>query len=200
MKIKEWKISPDFIPHADFHKGYWLSTSEDNPWYYFFPTLRPYTIPTNPSFYYTLDIDLQKIVSLLHKNKIPTTPSCAGHFFSPEHYIEIYERLERNAEMITGRGVILENSETGTKYFYKNKKYRLPWSVDFFVEKSLSYQKTGVLGFVDPKQIVQGIIPSEFEIIQDGEVVLMLETSQNGKERKLKWNELYRVLNNYLLL
>lgn len=198
MNIKGWKIYPDFIPHSDFHKGYWLNINEPNPWYYFFPTIRTYTLPTDSNFYKTLDSDLKKTVILLHQNKIPTTPSCSGHFFSPEHYARIYERLKNNARKIAVEGVILENPETGAKYFYKNAEYKLPWSSEYFVDKSLDYQKTGVLGFVDPNQDLAKIVPLEFRIKQDGDITIMLEISENEEKRKLKWNKLCKVLSRYL--
>jgi len=199
MNLKEWRIYSDLIPHSEFHKGYWLSINESNPWYYFFPTQRTYELPSNPDFYKTLDKDLKGVVALLHKNEIPTTPSCSGHFFGPEHYSKIYRRLEQNTEKIKSEGVILENSETGVEYYYRNVGYELPWSLDHFVSKSLDYQKTGVLGFVDPSQTLKEIIPSDFKIIQDNDITIILEISQDEEEKKLKWNKLYESLTRYLL-
>jgi hypothetical protein len=200
MKRLPWKISPDLIPHKDFHKGYWLNINEPSPWYYFFSTDRTYKISNDPNFYDTLDEDLVKPVMLLHSMGIVTTPSCAGHFYSPDYYLKIYRRLEENAAKIVTKGIILENPETGTKYYYRNIDYKLPWDSRSFVNKVLNYQKIGVLGFIDSDKRLAKNIPSDFKVGHDKEITLVFEISDNPEEKSLKWNRLYEVLSNYLLL
>lgn len=199
MRIKQWKINPDLIPQKDFHKGYWLSISEPNPWYYFFPAQRSFRIPASESFYKTLDADLVKAVRLLHSQGIPTTPSCSGHLYGPEHYSQIFGRLVSNAEKIAGDGVILEDSESGTKYFYRNASFRLPWNHDSFVEKSLVYQITGVLGFVDPEKTLYKMLRPDFETDHNRSITLVFDRSEDEEEKSLRWNELYETLADYLL-
>ena len=198
MNLKPWKINPNFIPQKDFYKGYWLSINEPNPWYYFFPTDRTFELPSNPKFYKTVDKDLVKTVKLLHSKKIPTTPSCAGHFYGPEHYAEIYERLELNARKIKSEGVILENSETGVKYFYRNNSYELPWDIRFFVNKSLEYQITGVLGFLDFNKQLLNILNSKFETQHEKGITLVFERSDNRRDKSLEWEKLYEILTDNL--
>lgn len=200
MNLKPWKINPDFIPQEDFHKGYWLSIKEPSPWYYFFPTSRSFELPSNPEFYKTVDKDLIKTVKLLHSEGIPTTPSCSGHFFDSDYYAKVYKKLQSNARKIVSNGIILENSETGTKYFYKNNTYELPWDVDFFVGKSLKYQTVGVLGFVDQSEKLLKILDSKFETQHEKGITLVFERSDNQKDKSTKWQELYKVITDYLLV
>jgi len=200
MNLKPWKVNPDFIPQQDFHKGYWLSVNEPNPWYYFFPADRSFKLPSNPKFYETVDKDQVETVKLLHNRGIPTTPSCTGHFYDSDHYAKIYKKLESNAKKIVSEGIILQNSETGTKYFYRNNRYRLPWDVEFFVSKSLEYQIIGVLGFLDfDKKLISPLDP-RFETQHEKGITLVFERSDNQKDKSSKWNELCEVLNDYLLL
>lgn len=200
MRLKNWKINPDLIPQKDFHKGYWLNINEPNPWYYFFPAKRSFLLPSSENFYKTVDADLLKAVRFLHSQGIPTTPSCSGHFYKPQRYSEIYKRLESNVEKIVNEGVILEDSETGTRYFYRNASFRLPWDHDSFVDRSLGYQITGVLGFVDPDEKLHKVLKSEFETDRDSGITLVFERSKDKEEKSLRWNKLYETLADYLLL
>lgn len=200
MKVKQWKINPDLIPQKDFHKGYWLNIDEPNPWYYFFPAKRSFKLPASKDFYRTLDQDLIKAVKLLHSKGIPTTPSCSGHFYGPEHYSEVYTKLLSNAERMIDEGVVLRDSETGTKYFYRNPAFKLPWDLNSFVDRSLVYQITGVLGFVDFEKALYRLLESGFEVDHSDGITLVFERSDNVEEKSLRWNELYQTLSDYLLL
>lgn len=199
MKLVEWKLSPDLIPHQDFHKGYWLNIIEPNPWYYFFPAERTFEIPQNKEFYNSLDPDLVDIVKLLHNSNIPTTPSCTGHFSSPDYYAELYNKLKQNESKIKSDGVILNNKETGKKYFYKNQNYTLPWDLDTFVDESLEYQTKGVLGFMDPSEEIYDYLNGNFECGHDDGITLVFEKSNQTKEKRANWKDLYTSMNNYLL-
>lgn len=199
MKIIEWKLSPDFIPHQDFHKGYWLNINEPNPWYYFFPTVRSYDIPKDYKFYDSLDRDLLNITKLLHNYKIPTTPSCSGHFSPPEYYVDIYSKLKQNEDKIRSNGVILNNKETSKNYYYKNPSYTLPWSQNEFVDRSLDYQTKGVLGIVDPSAKLFDYISNELDCMHDGGITIVFENSTNSIDKSQNWNQLYKSVNNYLL-
>ena len=199
MILKPWKIDPNLVPHENFHKGYWLNIKEPTPWYYFFRTDRSFEIPSDSRFYSTLDKSLVNTVELLHSLGIPTTPSCAGHFYGADRYVEVYKKLQLNAEKITTKGVILENSETSTKYFYRNASYKLPWDVDSFVDKSLNYQTKGVLGFLDPAMELSDLLLSKYQTRHDQGITLVFETSDNPEEKNLRWKELYEMLASYLL-
>jgi hypothetical protein len=199
MRVKQWKINPDLIPQKDFHKGYWLNIDEPNPWYYFFPAQRSFRLPASRDFYKTVDKDLIKSVKLLHSKGIPTTPSCSGHFYGPDHYLEVYEKLLTNAKDIIDEGVVLRDSETGTKYFYRNPAFQLPWDHNSFIERSLVYQVTGVLGFVDLEKALYKLLRPDFEVDYDNGITLVFERSDNEEEKNLRWNELYQTLGDYLL-
>lgn len=199
MKLVEWKLSPDFIPHQDFHKGYWLNINEPNPWYYFFPAQRSFQIPNNKEFYSSVDKELLNIIKLLHQSNIPTTPSCSGHFSSPEYYEKLYQRLKQNELKIKSEGVILNNKETGKRYFYKNPNYSLPWDLNSFVEGSLDYQTKGVIGFTDPSGDFYNYLSEYFNCGRDGQITLVFEKSNKNEEKRSNWNDLYKSMNNYLL-
>lgn len=199
MRLKQWKINPDLIPQKDFHKGYWLNIDEPNPWYYFFPAQRSFRIPSNKRFYQTLDDSLVKPVKLLHSKGIPTTPSCSGHFFGGDYYFEIYKNLTADSEKIVNEGIILQDSETGTEYFYRNPTFKLPWDYSSFVERSLVYQITGVLGFIDLERTLYKLLKFEFETDHNNGITLIFERSDNQEEKNLRWNELYQTLADYLL-
>lgn len=200
MNLKPWKIHADLVPHDSFHKGYWLNIDGPDSWYYFFPTDRTYELPRSSKFYRTLDQDLFKVVRLLHVNSIPTTPSCSGHFDSPDHYVEIYKKLLNNSKRINSEGVILSNPETGLKYFYKNKNYSLPWNMETFVNRSMDYQTKGVLGFKDPNSSYYNLLNKNFDSSHDNGITLVFENSISRENKSSKWNELYKAMTNYLLL
>ena len=52
--MKEIKLSNELISHRDFHKGYWYK-SPNLDWYYFKREKRIDEIPSNKSFYSSLD-------------------------------------------------------------------------------------------------------------------------------------------------
>jgi len=200
MNLKPWKIHADLVPHDSFHKGYWLNIDGPDSWYYFFPVDRTYELPRSSTFYKTLDQDLFKVVKLLHANNIPTTPSCSGHFDSPDHYVEIYKKLLDNARRINSEGVILSNPETSLRYFYKNENYSLPWNMETFVNRSMDYQTKGVLGFKDPSGMYHNLLNRNFDSSHDSGITLIFENSISRENKSSKWNELYKAMTNYLLL
>lgn len=198
MTIRPWKIYPDLVPHTMFHKGYWLVTKQETPWYYFFPTNRSFDIPNNPDFYKSLDDSLVDITMLLHSRGIPTTPSCSGHFSTKSYYVDVYSRLEQNANSIRSTGVVLENVETNKTYYYKNKNYELPWDSNTFVNNSMDYQTKGVIGFLDPTKTYSSYLKQNHLVKQDGDVVLIFENSKNADDKKRSWGKLYEDLKQIL--
>ena len=198
MILKPWKIYPDLVPHNIFHKGYWLATKQEIPWYYFFPTNRPFNLPNNPDFYSSLDDELVDITMLLHSKGIPTTPSCSGHFSTKSYYTDVYNRLEKNADSIRSVGVVLDNVETGKTYYYRNSNYKLPWDGATFVDSSMDYQTKGVIGFLDPTGDYGNFLKQNHLVKQDGDVVLVFENSKDAKNKKRNWGRLYEDLKRML--
>jgi len=200
MRSKNWKINPDLIPQRDFHKGHWLNIDEQNPWYYFFPAKRSFRLPASRAFYKTLDPSLVSTVKLLHSKEIPTTPSCSGHFYNSDYYYSTYLKLIENGNKIREEGIVLHNPETATKYFYRNTNFVLPWDCNSFIERSLIYQITGVLGFIDSDKALHSVLRPDFELSHDNGITLVFERSDNQEEKNLRWSEVYQTLADYLLL
>lgn len=142
------KLSPNFIPHEIFHKGYWLNPVQDNSWYYFQPTKREFTTDLPKDFYSTLDNKFKDLVPYLHQKGIPTTPSCTGHFKNPSTFKNVYNKLENHKSEINSNGLLLQNPETGEFLKYYDPNYNLPWNKDQFVTKCSEYQKKGCLGMI----------------------------------------------------
>lgn len=140
------KISPNFIPHEMFHKGYWLNPVKDNSWYYFQPSKRGFSVDLPKEFYSTLDDKFKDIVPYLHQKGIPTTPSCTGHFKKDSVFKNVYKNLENHRSEINSNGLLLQNPETGEFLKYYDPRYDLPWEKDQFIEKCRDYQKKGCLG------------------------------------------------------
>ena len=190
------RLYPDLIPHEKFHKGIWLSTPK-TPWYYFLHKDRDYTLPQNPKFYSTLDDSIKPIVHLLHKNNIPTTPSCSGHFYSKEHYIPTYNSLLNNQKLINNDGVILKDDETNKNYFYQNKNYKLPWTKDEFLDKITRYQLKGVLGFEDKNKDIFYELPNkDITPIHDKGITIILTDCRKKKDCQDIWNNVHNNLSN----
>lgn len=190
-------LYPDLIPHKYFHKGVWLS-EKNTPWYYFMKTNRPFVIPTNKSFYNTLDNTLKPIVKLLHSNNIPTTPSCSGHFKPKDHFSDTYDYLKMNQKKINNSGVILKDDENGKHYFYKNKNYVLPWSKEDFLDKIENYQKKGVIGLVDNNNIGYELADEDYDVFNDNGITLIITNSKTPKENQKIWNNIFVKLKNIL--
>lgn len=138
-------ISSDLIPHDQFHKGAWLRAASG--WYYFFEYKQDYKVPTDSSFYDTIDPQILPIIKFLHSKEIPTTPSCQGHFYNEEYYKRLYSKLQKETDLIRTKGLTIKNESF--KCRYGNKHYTLPWVEKTFIQQVLVYQTTGVIGFVD---------------------------------------------------
>ena len=187
------EISPDFVPHEDFHNYRWVSSGPGN-WYYKIPHKADPKIPKNPrDFLKTLDKELIAPVSYLHSLNVPTTPSCSGHFNDPKEYEKIYHSLQNEEKKIRSIGVEFKDPEDDSKFFLKNKKYELPWERDPFVERSVEHSKFGVLGIHDPKdifynKILNGNIQNS-QLIKNGELTIFLTSPANDSERLKCWKK-----------
>jgi hypothetical protein len=201
QKLNESKsgelISPDFTPHEEFHKHRWLISSGGN-WYYKLKDLRPCTVPKNPEFSKTLDLELKELVIFLHSKKIPTTPSCAGHFSPDDQWYSAYDELESHKNIIRNQGLELKDPEDGLKYMLKNPNYELPWNKKAFVERAKEHAKFGVLGIYDPgnfiaKKITSYNIPNS-QVTKDGQITLFLTSPKTPGQLKDCWSGLASAL------
>jgi len=141
------KISPELIPHTQFHKGIWLLSSSRPHWYYFMKKCRHNKI-TNKYFLKSVDKPLKELVRFLHHKGIKTTPSCSGHHKGEKSFRKIYNALKKDKVQIRNGGLKLRDIETGKNYLYRDKDYMLPWNRETFLQDVLSYQKKGIIGII----------------------------------------------------
>jgi len=196
------KISPELIPHTQFHTGAWLLSVERPDWYYFRKKSKPSKI-TNKRFLKTIDRPLRSLVSFLHSKGIKTTPSCSGHHFSERNLEKMYDNLEADRDAIQTRGLQLKDVETGKTYFFRDKNYSLPWSREEFISQVTTYQKKGVLGLRlgKHKNIMQHLLKLNVNgasIKKDKGIILFFtdnETGDNTKAWKKITKEVKRVFN-----
>jgi hypothetical protein len=186
------KLNPNIIPHKDFHKGIWLRSNK-SPWYFFYKIKRDYKIPGNDKFYDTVDENLYDIIKLLHSKNIPTTPSCSGHIVSPKYYSNLFDTIKLVKNDIEDGGVKLLDPESGDKYFYKNRNYRLPWDKDEFIDSMDKYQKIGVLGFVD-KNNLHNSLSNRINVTNDDGITLIHTKSNSENEIKNNWNNVLKLI------
>ena len=146
------KISPDLIPHTQFHKGIWLLSPSRPHWYYFMKKATPHEVSNN-DFLESVDKPLRELVKFLHHKGIKTTPSCAGHHKSEKNFEKIYDALKSDKSHIRNGGLKLKDIETGEFYLYCDKKYVLPWNRETFLHDVLSYQRNGIIGIIIGKKL-----------------------------------------------
>ena len=184
-------LSPDFTPHEEFHQYRWMKPEGGN-WYYKLKDFKPCVLPKNKEFHKSLDPHLFKAVNFFHSKKIPTTPSCSGHFCHPEEWAEKFDLLASDVKKIQGPGLKMVDPEDGYSIVAKDLKYMLPWNKKSFVERASEHQKLGVLGFYDPgnffaKKIAAEKIPHS-QIKKDGGITLFLTSPRTPKELKECWS------------
>lgn len=143
--MKKIEITPDLIPHSEFHTGIWLLSAERPDWYYFMKKKNS-NIVRNKSFIKSVDRPLRGLVKFLHKRGIKTTPSCSGHHISERNLEKIYEALEKDKDDIVRAGLLLKDVETGKEYFFQDRNYVLPWTKQEFIDSVSIYQQKGVIG------------------------------------------------------
>ena len=138
-------MTPDLIPHSEFHTGIWLLPVDRPVWYYFMKKRNENAVNAR-QFIKSVDKPLRRLVRFLHQRGIRTTPSCSGHHISERNLEKIYDSLEKDREDIRKGGLKLKDVETGKIYWFRNENYSLPWSREEFIEKVSVYQQKGVIG------------------------------------------------------
>ena len=74
--------------------------------------------------------------------------SCEGHFSSVEEFEPIWKKISSDSEVIRTRGLPVSDVETGEKFLFKNKDYRIPWeNYESFWEEAGTSQSQGYIGF-----------------------------------------------------
>ena len=190
------QITAALIPHNRFHTGIWLLAKGNPSWYYFKKKKNKNQI-YNSFFYKTLDKPLRKLVRILHKNGIITTPSCSGHHISERDLLMIYKNLKKDEQLIRTEGLTFTDVETSTEYYYYSKNYRLPWSRKAFLETVAIYQQKGVLGLRlgSRRKIKDRICQMKIDgvTVEDmGSLVLILVNDGNAGNNKDVWAKITR--------
>jgi hypothetical protein len=138
-------ISPQLIPHSEFHKVAWLRSVERPSWYYY-KKQKPHQVILNKDFLASVDEPLQELVGHLHQRGIKTTPSCSGHHIKDRNLEKIFSNLKEDEALITTCGIQMMDVESGELEHFKDKNYGLPWGKYDFVKELSEYQHKGVLG------------------------------------------------------
>ena len=196
--MKGSKITPELIPHSEFHTGIWLLSPNRPDWYYFLKK-RNHNSIRDKRFLSSVDRPLRKLVRFLHTRGIKTTPSCSGHHIRERSLEKIYDALEKDSQEIRSIGLNLKDVETGQIYFYNDKKYQLPWSREEFVEKVSVYQQKGVIGLRPgkrkkvKKQLLKLQIDGATFRERDGVIFIFTNEDNKGDNRKT-WKQITRAV------
>jgi hypothetical protein len=186
------KITPNLVPHRDFHKGKWLLPVNHPSWYYFKKSSNHNKV-TNKDFIKSVDAPLRELVKFLHKKGIKTTASCSGHHLSKRDLEKIYEDLKEDSVEIRHDGIKMKDIETGDQYFLKDKNYHLPWDKDGFLHRIKKYQQKGVLGMKlgNRKRIKNALLQLNIEgvRVEEKDSVVFIFTNE-GKHIKATWQKI----------
>ena len=170
-------LRSDLVNHLDFHKGYWFK-SNISDWYYFKETNRPYNIPKY--FNYNLvDKDILSLVVLLHRNNIPTSPSCSGHNLDEFYFEDLYDKIKVEEHLIKTIGLNFKNIETEDTFFYQDKNYKFSYPKEAFIKLALPYCKQGILGVLGDFSYIDNI--EGLTISRDGNITLFHAVKDNAK-------------------
>jgi hypothetical protein len=189
------KITPELIPHRQFHTGSWLQSANNPDWYYFRKKKNPNTISNN-EFIASVDEPLRELVQFLHDKGIKTTPSCSGHHISSRNFKAIYEELEKDRLAIRNGGLKIKDIESGKTVLYKDKNYELPWTEKEFIEQAAIYQQNGVLGIRpgNRKRMKEKLLQLDIPLVQvvDKKNVVLILTSASGTDADIRatWKEI----------
>jgi hypothetical protein len=190
------KITPDLIPHTDFHTGSWLQSTARPSWYYFRKKYNCNKI-TNEDFIKSVDEPLKDLVIFLHENGIRTTPSCSGHHKSERDFDRIYRELEEDMRLIRNGGLNLKDVETGRLYLFQDKNYELPWKKQDFLERIMAYQHKGILGLriSKRKKIGQALLNlkiANVKVVSKKSILFFLTCETDYAAIKKTWEEITR--------
>ncbi len=186
------RVTPEFIPHDQFHKGKWLQSVRRPGWYYFMEKENENVI-TNEQFLESVDGPLKELVSFLHRRGVRTTPSCAGHHKSEGNFEAIYDQLMQDKKDIRNGGLELKDVETGERYVYSEKNYTLPWSRENFIGGVLGYQAGGVIGIRaagrEKEKLLQIRLPG-VEVKEKDSIVFIFTGADPAESIAEKWRKI----------
>ncbi len=192
------KITPALIPHHRFHEGMWLQSVERPNWYYFVKKKCEHKT-SSTKFLKSVDGPLRELVKFLHRKKIVTTPSCAGHHIGEKNFDSVYSSLEKDKKHILNGGLRLKDVETGKIYLFADKKFQLPWSREEFIEKVSDYQEYGVLGikFGRKKKLKEKVLQLRIDgvkIKEEDKTVFIFTHEKKLGSNTHKWSEITKAI------
>ena len=189
-------ITPELIPHEEFHTGRWLLAVERPTWYYFLHQKSLHEVHDR-RFLQSVDTPLRELVQWLHNRGIPTTPSCAGHLFRREDLVRVFDNLVLDAAAIQSSGLVLKDVESGECLLHVDHDYQLPWNREQFLHALLPYQKKGVLGFRLTelpielirrlKRYLSWFRSREIRVVEKGTLLLVLTNSETNEDIHRNW-------------
>jgi hypothetical protein len=197
------KITPELIPHAEFHTGSWL-LSVDRPEWYYFRKKRNKHVVESKDFLKSVDKPLRRLVKWLHARGISTTPSCSGHHIRERVLEQVYDALERDAEEIRNGGLQVKDIETEEIQTYRNMRYTLPWTREEFIEQVGTYQQKGVLGLrlgnhKKAKEALCRLNIAGAKIVQEGPIVFIFTSGEDTSGDNTKvWRRVTRAVKRVL--
>ena len=197
MKLLNYIITPDFIPHTKFHRASWYHEPDQCEWYWCGLPRTKWHIDQDDSFYSTLDKPLVRVVKYLHDKGFHTTPTCAGHIQPESFYSKRWDSLKSQEHRAKTSGIDLHNPETDHTIHYKNPDYKLPWSKKQFVNTGMKHGKYGCLGILSKKKSVPTNIP-RFAVKTDGPFTIYITKSESAEEIQDKWKQFTKTIMNSL--
>lgn len=193
------RITPDMIPHEQFHKGSWLLPVRNASWYYFLLQENINHI-SNKNFMDSVDEQLKDLVYFLHARGIKTTPSCSGHYRRKSDYEEVYIALRTHQYYINNEGLEMRDIETGKIYLFQEESYDLPWTKTDFVEKAMTYQQKGIIGMRIPectvKEEITELEVEDVEIFERDGIIFLSVNEDNIMDNRLCWRKITVMIKN----
>jgi hypothetical protein len=194
VKLLNYIVTPDFIPHSKFHRASWYHEPDRCEWYWCGLPRTKWHLDQDDDFYSTLDKPLIGVVKYLHDRGLATTPSCAGHIQDKSFYESRWDSLKSQEQRAKTSGIKLYNPETEHELSYKNPDYKLPWPRDKFVDIGMKHGKYGCLGIVAGKHKMPNV--PGFIIKKDGLFVIYITKSDTADEITDKWNRFENMMRN----
>lgn len=190
--LKDSGVSPDFVPHEDFHKYKWLlPKGKKSKWYYAKESNGIYQVPNAKDFLDTVDPEIREAVNRLHEMGMPTTPSCSGHFLNEGYYGQIHDDLIQECQTINTDGMEFIDPESGESHYVKDPGYKVPWNRSSFIERGMSHGHMGTIGVYDPSgKLVAKLseqMPECAQIMEDGNLMLFVTNPKTEEEMMETW-------------
>jgi hypothetical protein len=141
-------LRADIVPHDQWAIRKWFYA---NPLWYYHRTGTVDEIIANRHFFRLVDDDLRPLCRLLSEHDLRTTPSCHGHFYPMQRFLNVWSELMRESAQIRGDGLSVTDSENGRKYRFHEVGFALPWNdFDAFHAQAAAHQGIGYIGIILP--------------------------------------------------